>query len=75
MISYLLGVCSLGATFYYTGQLGGDHPIPASFGAAVVFFVGAGIVLHVMGSVSLPDLSIKREDVGSSSGSEQDEGK
>ncbi|MCW8890942.1 MAG: hypothetical protein OQL20_09815 [Sedimenticola sp.] len=31
----------------------------ASFGAAVVFFIGVGIVLHVIGRVNLPDLSMK----------------
>lgn len=59
MISYLAAVGCIAATVYYSGELGGDHPITASFAATVVFFVGAGIVLHVIGRVDIPDLSMK----------------
>jgi len=59
IISYLAALGCIAATVYYSGELGGDHPITASFAAAVVFFVGAGIVLHVIGRVDIPDLSMK----------------
>ena len=52
----------LGALGYWLGDLGGDHPVIASLGASVVFFVGAGVVLHVMGLANLPSLRFDRED-------------
>lgn len=58
IISYIAAVGCFFASFYYSGELGGDHPVVASYGAAVVFFVGVGIVLHVIGRVDLPDLKI-----------------
>ncbi|MCP4994286.1 MAG: hemerythrin family protein [Gammaproteobacteria bacterium] len=58
---YIAALFCVGALYYYNGELGSDSPIVASFGASIVFFVGAGIVLHVIGKVSLPDLSIKRD--------------
>lgn len=59
IISYLAAIGCIGATYYYTSELGSEHPVVASFGAAVVFFIGVGIVLHVIGRVNLPDLSMK----------------
>ncbi|WP_260291071.1 hemerythrin family protein [Sedimenticola hydrogenitrophicus] len=59
ILSYIAAIGSLFGTIYYAAELGGDHPVAASFGAAVVFFVGAGIVLHVIGRVDLPNLKIK----------------
>lgn len=59
IISYIAAIGCIAATVYYSGELGSDHPVVASFGAAVVFFVGAGVVLHVIGKVNLPDLSMK----------------
>ena len=59
IISYLLAIGCIGATVYYANILGGDHPVSASFGAAVVFFFCVGVVLHVIGRVDLPDLSIR----------------
>lgn len=56
MISYLAALVSVAATVYYDRVLGSEHPVVASLVASVVFFIGAGIVLHVMGSVSLPSL-------------------
>lgn len=41
------------------GALGAEHPVIASLAAAVVFFVGGGIVLHVIGRVDLPDLRLR----------------
>ncbi len=40
--------------------LGSDDPVVASVMASVVFFVGAGVVLHVMARCDLPDLRIER---------------
>ncbi len=59
IISYLLAVGCVGATVYCSNVLGGDHPVSASFGAAVVFFSCVGIVLHVIGRADLPNLSIR----------------
>lgn len=59
IISYIAAIASVAGTFYSRSELGGDHPITASFGAAVVFFIGVGIVLHVIGRVDIPDLSMK----------------
>ncbi|TVO75309.1 hemerythrin family protein [Sedimenticola selenatireducens] len=59
IISYIAAISCIGATVYYSGELGSDHPVVASFGASVVFFVGVGVVLHVIGKVSLPNLSMK----------------
>lgn len=36
--------------------LGLEHPIIASLAASIVFFIGGGVVLHVIGRVDLPDL-------------------
>ncbi len=59
IVSYIAAFsCILGTIYYYT-EIGGENPIVASFAAAVVFFVGAGIVLHVIGRVDLPDLKIR----------------
>jgi hypothetical protein len=44
------------------GDLGGEHPVIASLAAAVVFFLSAGAVLHVMGLANLPHLRFDRED-------------
>lgn len=59
IISYVAAIGSVFASVYYSGELGGDHPVVASFGAAVVFFVGVGIVLHVIGRADIPDLKIR----------------
>ena len=39
IICYLAAVASLIATFYWGGEIGTDHPVVASFGASVVFFI------------------------------------
>ncbi|AKH20252.1 hypothetical protein [Sedimenticola thiotaurini] len=59
IVSYCAAICCLLASIYYFGELGRDHPVVASFAAAVVFFIGVGIVLHVIGRVDIPDLRIK----------------
>lgn len=38
------------------GPLGIEHPVIASLPAAVVFFIGGGLVLHIIGRANLPDL-------------------
>ena len=56
---YAAAVGCLAATAYFGSQLGSDAPIVAAFSASIVFFTGAGIVLHVIGKSDLPDLRIK----------------
>lgn len=57
---YLAALACVGAVFWFTAQLGGNHPAVAAFSASVVFFIGGGIVLHVMGKANLPDLRVDR---------------
>lgn len=61
IVFYLCAVGCIIAAFYYNHQLGSDNPVVASLMASVVFFVGAGIVLHVIGKVDLPDLKIQSD--------------
>ena len=61
IIFYLLGIGCVIAALYYDHQLGSNNPIVASLMASVVFFIGAGIVLHVIGKVDLPDLKIQSD--------------
>lgn len=58
MISYLSAVVCGYFTYAKSTELGMNHPVPASFMAAIVFFIGAGIVLHVIGTANLPSLKI-----------------
>ena len=60
IISYMASIACVVATIYWHGQVGGESPIVASLGASVVFFLGVGIVLHVIGRANLPDLRIGR---------------
>ena len=46
----------------WVGDLGGNHPIIASLGASAVFFIGAGVVLHVMGLANLPSLRFDQDE-------------
>lgn len=57
---YLGAVLALAVLFAQLGDLGGEHPIIASLGASVVFFIGGGIVLHVIGRANLPSLGFYR---------------
>lgn len=59
LLSYLAAFLSSVSFFYFRGELGGDDPVVASLGSTIVFFIGVGIVLHVMGRVDLPSLSLK----------------
>ncbi len=56
LVSYLCAILCLAALFIWIGELGSEHPVIASLGASLVFFVGAGVVLHVIGRANLPDL-------------------
>jgi predicted tellurium resistance membrane protein TerC len=60
MLCYLAAIGCVGAAFHFHGELGGEHPVVASLGASVVFFIGVGIVLHVIGRADLPNLRIDR---------------
>ncbi|MCU7930291.1 MAG: hemerythrin family protein [Candidatus Thiodiazotropha sp. (ex Codakia rugifera)] len=58
VISYLAAIaCGVAAFFFGEGA---NDPITASLMASVVFFVGVGIVLHVIGNTDLPNLKIDR---------------
>jgi predicted tellurium resistance membrane protein TerC len=59
IIFYLCSIGCMIAAYYYTQQLGSDHPVVASLLASVVFCIGGGIVLHVIGKADLPDLKIQ----------------
>ncbi|WP_456406582.1 hemerythrin family protein [Thiolapillus sp.] len=58
-IFYIAAVLSVSAVAYFYNQLGGDHPAVAAWAAAIVFFIGGGVVLHVMGKADIPDFRIK----------------
>ncbi len=60
--SYAGALTCLVALVWRFGDLGGEHPVIASLAAAVVFFLSAGAVLHVMGLANLPHLRFDRED-------------
>jgi hypothetical protein len=57
-LCYGAALLTLFAAGYRATTIGTDNPIFASLAASVVFFIGSGIVLHVMGAVSLPDFKI-----------------
>ncbi|MBK8639994.1 MAG: hypothetical protein IPN92_17575 [Chromatiaceae bacterium] len=59
--SYLCAVLCLAAVFIWLGELGSEHPVIASLGASLVFFVGVGIVLHVIGRANLPSLGFSQD--------------
>lgn len=59
--SYLCAVLCLAGVFIWLGELGSEHPVIASLGASLVFFVGVGIVLHVIGRANLPSLGFSEE--------------
>ena len=58
-IFYVAAVLSVAAVAYFYIQHGGNHPAVAAWSAAIVFFVGGGIVLHVMGKADIPDFRLK----------------
>ncbi|MEN8179431.1 MAG: hemerythrin family protein [Pseudomonadota bacterium] len=57
-LCYIAALLSLLTAIYRGTTLGTEDPIFASLVASVVFFIGCGIVLHVIGAVDLPDLKI-----------------
>ncbi len=59
IVFYFCGIVCVIAAFYYNRQLGSDNPIVASLMASVIFCIGGGIVLHVIGKVDLPDLKVQ----------------
>ncbi|PLY14164.1 MAG: hemerythrin family protein [Sedimenticola sp.] len=61
-ISYFAAIMMLLLAIYNGFTIGTDNPIFASFAASVVFFVGAGVVLHVIGAVNLPNLKIDKNN-------------
>jgi len=62
ILFYCCAVCCVIALGWWVGDLGGQHPVIGSLGASAVFFVGAGIVLQVIGRANLPNLRFDRED-------------
>ena len=64
MISYFLALVCIIFAGIKASEIGTENPIFASLAASVVFFVGAGIVLHVIGTVSLPNLKIPKNEKG-----------
>ncbi len=58
-VFYLAALACLFAAVYFTTTLGGWNPAVAAFSAAIVFFIGGGVVLHVMGKADIPDFKIK----------------
>lgn len=59
VICYVMALgCVLLSTYLYTDAVPNDSVV-AAFAASVVFFIGAGIVLHMMARTDLPDLRIK----------------
>ena len=67
ILLYLCAISCLAGLGLWFGELGGDHPIIASLGASVVFFIGAGIVLHVIGRANLPELGFGSGKIAPSS--------
>ncbi|HEB95677.1 MAG TPA: hemerythrin family protein [Sedimenticola thiotaurini] len=62
MICYAAAVVTVAAVGWWGNQLGANHPVVGSLAASVVFFVGVGVVLQVMGSISIPDLRVNPRD-------------
>jgi len=58
IICYVAAAGCIAGVFYFGSTLGSEDPIVASLAATVVFCLGAGIVLHVIGRANLPDLRI-----------------
>ncbi len=61
-LCYAAALISLLSAIYRAVTVGSENPIFASLAASVVFFIGCGIVLHVIGTVNLPDLKIERKN-------------
>lgn len=61
ILSYCSAVVLTYILFTYDQDTGTADSIIASMMAGVVFLVGVGIVLHVIGTANLPDLRIRDE--------------
>ena len=61
ILCYAAGLGSAVAAFVYEGRAPAD-PVRASLMAAVVFFVGCGIVLHVIGTARLTGIISGRNE-------------
>ena len=59
-LGYASALAAILGTGYWAAYESTSDPIFASLAASAVFFGGCGIVLHVIGSVDLPDLRINR---------------
>ncbi len=56
---YVMAVGCGATSFYLSMDAVTNDPVVAAFGASVVFFVGSGVVLHMMARTDLPDLRLK----------------
>ena len=56
---YLCAVACLIGVAYFGQLLGSDDPVVAALASSIVFFTGAGVVLHVIGRADLPDLKVR----------------
>lgn len=63
LMSYTLAVVLVAALAFFdeSWNRGTEDSIIASMMAGVVFLIGVGIVLHVVGKANLPDLSMPRD--------------
>ena len=62
ILFYIAGIICVFLAIYSGQDAEPNDPVVAAFGASVVFFFGAGFVLHVIGKANLPDLSVKKQD-------------
>lgn len=62
IIFYIAGIGCIVMALYSSQKAVPNDPVVAAFAASVVFFFGAGFVLHVIGKANLPDLRVKKDD-------------
>jgi hypothetical protein len=63
--SFFMALVTAAAAAYIGNRDGTEDPVFAALAATIVFFVGAGVVLYVMGAANLPDLSISKDEQNS----------
>ena len=56
---YVMAVGCGVTSFYLSMDTATNDPVVAAFAASVVFFVGSGVVLHMMARTDLPSLKVK----------------
>lgn len=61
MLSYVGAVATFIGIFIMKEEYGFEHPITSSFMASVVFFIGVGVVLQVIGTADLPSLKFDKK--------------